>query len=55
MVVVNNAEKEKTLKTDRFTERTLGTTSAKNVITNETISFNEIKVPARTTLVLELN
>ena len=55
MVIVNNAEKEKTLKTDRFAERTLGTTSAKNIITNETISFNQIKVPAKTTLVLELN
>lgn len=55
MVVVNNAEKEKTLKTDRFAERTLGTTSVKNIITNENVSFNEIKVPAKTTLVLELN
>jgi len=55
MVIVNNAEKEKTLKTDRFAERTLGTTSAKNIITNETISFNQIKMPAKTTLVLKLN
>jgi len=55
MVVVNNADKEKTLKTDRFAERTLGTTSAKNIITNEKVSLNDIKVPAKTTLVLELN
>jgi len=54
MVIVNNTEKEKTLNTDRFAERTTGITSAKNVITGENISFQNIKVPAKTTLVLEL-
>jgi len=55
MVIVNNADKEKTLNTDRFAERTAGNTTAKNVISGESISIKEIKVPAKTTLVLELN
>lgn len=54
MVIVNNTEKEKILNTDRFAERTTGITSAKNVITGENIDFKNIKVPAKTTLVLEL-
>ena len=55
MVIVNNTEKEKTLNTDRFAERTTGITAAKNVITGENIGFQNIKVPAKTTLVLVLN
>jgi hypothetical protein len=55
MVIVNNTEKEKTLNTDRFAERTAGITTAKNVITGENINFQNIKVPAKTTLVLVLN
>jgi len=55
MVIINNADKEKTLNTDRFAERTAGNTTAKNVISSESISIKEIKVPAKTTLVLELN
>ncbi|WP_412467280.1 glycoside hydrolase family 13 protein [Pedobacter sp. KLB.chiD] len=54
MVIVNNTEKEKTLGTDRFAERTAGITAAKNVVTGENIEFKNIKVPAKTTLVLEL-
>lgn len=55
MVIVNNTEKEKNLNTDRFVERTAGISSARNVISGESISIKEIKVPAKTTLVLELN
>ncbi|KIA91966.1 alpha-amylase [Pedobacter kyungheensis] len=55
MVIVNNTEKEKSLNTDRFAERTTGITTAKNVISGENIDFKNIKVPAKTTLVLELN
>jgi len=54
MVIVNNTEKEKNLNTERFVERTAGITVARNVLTNETVAFKEIKVPAKTTLVLEL-
>jgi len=55
MVVVNNTEKEKTLTTDRFAERIKGITTVKNVISGERSSIKEIKVPAKSTLVLELN
>lgn len=55
MVIVNNTDKEKLLKTNRFAERMHGITSAKNVISGENISVKEIKVPAKTTSVLELN
>lgn len=54
MVIVNNTEKEKNLNTERFVERTAGITVARNVLTNENLAFKEIKVPAKTTLVLEL-
>lgn len=55
MVIVNNTEKEKNLNTERFVERTTGITEARNVITNKSVAFKEIKVPAKTTLVFELN
>lgn len=54
MVIVNNTEKEKNLSTERFVERTAGIKVARNVLTNENLAFKEIKVPAKTTLVLEL-
>ncbi|RZK15423.1 MAG: alpha-amylase, partial [Pedobacter sp.] len=55
MVISNNTEKEKTLNTERFAERMSGITTAKNIITGENIQIKEIKVPSKTTLVLELN
>ncbi|SES07836.1 glycoside hydrolase family 13 protein [Pedobacter rhizosphaerae] len=55
MVVVNNTDKEKNLSTERFAERTSGITTAREVITGKTMPFKEIKVPAKTTWVLELN
>ena len=55
MVVTNPTDKEKELNTNRFAERTTGITTAKNVISGASIPFKEIDVPAKTTLVLELN
>ncbi|MCX2573160.1 glycoside hydrolase family 13 protein [Pedobacter sandarakinus] len=55
MVVVNNTDKEKNLNTNRFEERTKGLSIAKNIITGESAGLTDIKVPAKTTLVLELN
>ncbi|UKT64091.1 glycoside hydrolase family 13 protein [Pedobacter mucosus] len=55
MVVVNPTEKDKSVNADRFAEQTKGITSAKNIITGENVTLNEIKVPSKTTLVLELN
>lgn len=54
VVVVNGDDKEKTLSTDRFSERATGITKAKNIISQKTIEFKNIQVPAHTTLVLEL-
>lgn len=55
MVISNNTEKEKKLNTERFAERITGVTSAKNIISGENVQIKEIKVPSKTTLVLELN
>ncbi|MEO8949694.1 MAG: alpha-amylase family glycosyl hydrolase, partial [Mucilaginibacter sp.] len=55
MVIYNSADKEQTLTTDRFRERMATSTKAVNVVTNETLgSIQNINVPAKTTLVLEL-
>ncbi len=54
MVIVNNNEKEKDLNTERFNERIQNHTSARNVITGGTVDVKQIKIPAKTTLVLEL-
>ncbi|WP_316801806.1 glycoside hydrolase family 13 protein [Pedobacter nototheniae] len=54
MVVVNSTGKDKDLATERFSERINGLTTAKNIITGESISLKDIKVPAKTALVLEL-
>lgn len=55
MVIVNSTDKDKKLKTERFSERVQGLTSAKNVLTNVSFDLKEIEFPAKTTLVLELN
>ncbi|MGY3054175.1 glycosidase [Pedobacter sp. UYEF25] len=54
MVIVNGNEKEITLATDRFSERTAGITKAKNIVTGQLLDFKNIQIPAHTTLVLEL-
>jgi glycosidase len=56
MVVVNTEDKDKQLETSRFAERMEKASSATNVITGEKINtLKTIGVPAKTTLVLELN
>jgi len=56
MVILNAEDKAKVLKTDRFAEQMINTTSLKNILTDEKLNnFKTIAVPAKTTLVLELN
>jgi glycosidase len=56
MVIVNNEDQAKTLETTRFAESIKNATSATNIITNQKINtLKTIAVPAKTTLVLELN
>lgn len=55
MIIYNSENKEQTLETDRFNERLAGYKQATNVITHETMgNINSIKIPGKTTLVLEL-
>ena len=55
MVILNGDDKAKTLNTSRFTEQIKNSASLKNVITGEQTDIKTINVPAKTTLVLELN
>ncbi|WP_235904255.1 glycoside hydrolase family 13 protein [Arcticibacter tournemirensis] len=55
MIIMNSNDKEGSVNTARFTERVSGYSSAVNVISQENIgALQTIKVPAKTTLVLEL-
>lgn len=55
MMLMNGEEKEVSLSTARFAERTTGFKQAVNVATDEVLAdISQIKVPAKTTLVLEL-
>lgn len=55
MVATNTNEKEVSLNTARFAERMKGLSTAKNVVTDETLStLSTLKLPAKTALVLEL-
>lgn len=55
MMLMNGEEKEVTVSTARFAERTSGFTQAVNVATDEVLAdLSQIKIPAKTTLVLEL-
>jgi glycosidase len=55
MMLMNGEEKEVTVSTARFAERTSGFTQAVNVATDEVLAdISQIKIPAKTTLVLEL-
>ncbi len=55
MVATNSNDKAADLSTGRFAERMKGFTSAKNVLTGETMSvLSTISIPAKTALVLEL-
>ncbi|MBE9599168.1 glycoside hydrolase family 13 protein [Pedobacter sp. MC2016-24] len=56
MVIVNNEDQAKTLDSSRFEESIKNATSATNIITNQKLNtLKTIAVPAKTTLVLELN
>jgi len=55
MVILNGDDKVKTLNTSRFAEQIKNSSSLKNVITGEQTDIKTINVPAKTTLVLELN
>ncbi|AOM77918.1 glycoside hydrolase family 13 protein [Pedobacter steynii] len=56
MIIINTEDQAKSLETSRFEERMGQANSAINVLTNEKInSLKTISVPAKTTLVLELN
>lgn len=56
MVILNPEDKPKTLTTARFAERIKDTASMVNVMTGEKLNtIKTITVPAKTTLVLELN
>jgi len=54
MVVLNNNSKDQVLDNSRFTELTRQFVSGKNVLDNREYLLNNLKVPARTGLVLEL-
>lgn len=54
MVVMNSNEKEEVLKTERFAERIGNYKFAKNIITNEKIAVETLKLPAKTTYIFEL-
>jgi hypothetical protein len=55
MMLMNGEEKEVTVSTARFAERTSGYTQAVNVATDEVLAdISQIKIPAKTTLILEL-
>ena len=55
MMLMNGEEKEVSLSTARFAERITGFKQAVNVATDEVLTdISQIKIPAKTTLVLEL-
>ncbi|PSR54320.1 alpha-amylase [Adhaeribacter arboris] len=55
MIVMNTSEKEETVTLNRFSERMGNYTQGQNIINDETLSLKDnLKVPAKTTLVLEL-
>ena len=53
-VVLNTAKEKKTIKVDRFTERTKGFTKMKNVHTGETVSLADFSVEPKASVVFEL-
>ena len=56
MMLMNSNDTEKTISTDRYKERILSYKSALNVISSERLNdIKSIRVPAKTTMVLELN
>jgi len=54
MVVLNKKDKKTTLKTDRFYERLKGYSQGTDVISGDTYNLDDMTVPARSSLILEL-
>ena len=55
MVILNTNTENKTLNTNRFAESLQGFTSAKEVMTGNTVTdLNNIVVPGKTSMILEL-
>ena len=54
MMLMNTNDAETILSASRFTERTEGRSKAMNVLTDESVSLANLKVPAQTTAVFEL-
>lgn len=55
MIIMNSNDKEGNIATERFNERTSGFKTAVNIISGDDIGpIQSIKIPAKTTLVLEL-
>lgn len=55
MVIINNKNEAKTIKTDRFKENIQNATTGKDIITDKTINLNsEITIEGKSSLVIEL-
>lgn len=54
MVVYNSNEKEASTTTDYFAERIKGAKKARDIISDETIDLNNLTIPGKSTLILEL-
>lgn len=56
MIAYNGGEKESTLNTDHFAERTAGFTTGTNIITHEKLSsIKQLLIPAKTAIIIELS
>ena len=54
MVVLNKKDEEAALETDRFYERLKGYSQGTDVVTGQTYDLEDMTVPARSSLILEL-
>ena len=55
MVVMNTGDKEKSIDTNRFTERTKGFTKAKNIVSGQSSDLSQSwNIPAKTIWIMEL-
>ncbi|MFP4469191.1 MAG: glycoside hydrolase family 13 protein [Bacteroidales bacterium] len=54
MVILNNAEEERTLNTQRYNEMTNGVESGKNILDGKTYTLEGMKLPAKSSFVMEL-
>ncbi|MES2652277.1 MAG: glycoside hydrolase family 13 protein [Bacteroidota bacterium] len=54
MIVMNSNDAEKMVSTDRYQERILNAKSGLDIVSNQLVDIKNIRVPAQTTLILEL-